>query len=71
MRIRSLLLLLTSGCALAQLVNGSMTGVVTDTSGSRIPKAKLMIAAEATGALRAATSTQQRGMRGAYNWHYA
>ena len=57
MIFRSLLtLLLATGCALAQLVNGSMAGVVTDTSASRIPKAKLTISAEATGATRAATA---------------
>ncbi len=55
MIFRSLLtLLLAAGCALAQLVNGSMTGVVTGTSGSRIPKSKLTNSAEATSATRAA-----------------
>ncbi len=57
MIIRSLIfLLLTACCALAQLVNGSMVGVVTDTSGSLIPKAKLTISAAATGSTRAATA---------------
>jgi hypothetical protein len=55
MIFRSLLTpLLATGCALAQLVNGSMAGVVTGTDGSRIPKSKLTNSAEAAGAIRAA-----------------
>ncbi len=48
---------LLSAIALGQATNGSITGVVTDTSGAVIPDAKITIANTDTGFTYAATST--------------